>query len=188
VLFCGALPLVVGVSIFVLWVLTRWDGLMIAGLATVCVGLVLFAMGVIALAAACLEAARAPEAPGRRAWLVVFGGGGLLLSNFLVAGAILVAVSRIESCYTVVVRNATAAELTHVRVAGAGSGSSFGTLAPGESARRWLWFRGEGILELRATGGAGERTHIVDGYVGVFGGRAEVTLNADGTATVDHRR
>ena len=33
-LICGAIPLVAGVSIFLLWLMTRWDGLMAAGIYT----------------------------------------------------------------------------------------------------------------------------------------------------------
>lgn len=120
-----------------------------------------------------------------RAWRRTLAGAVLLLSNFPVAGCILVAAKAIETCYTVIVRNDSRQPLDGVRVFGGGSEASFGSIAPGGSARRSLWFRGEGVLEFRAVSDAAIHEKTIEGYVtGGMGGRATVTINPGGTITV----
>ncbi|MFI5403179.1 MAG: hypothetical protein ACHQ1G_09595 [Planctomycetota bacterium] len=93
-LLCGALPLVVGVSVFLLWLVTRADGLMLLGFFVLCGGLAFFAVGVLALGRFCWLAFREPQLPARF-WAATIACALLLLSNFPVAGAIIYAVDAI---------------------------------------------------------------------------------------------
>src|SRR5437773_2930664 len=100
---CGALPLVVGVSIFLLWLITGWDWLMMAGIFTLYGGVAIFVIGAVALARFCWLACRTPEQPRRRLWPSTLGCATLLLSNFAVAGGFTATVIVIETRYTVIV-------------------------------------------------------------------------------------
>ncbi len=184
-LWCGALPLVVGVSIFVLWVITRWDSLMLAGIFTLFGGLAFFAAGAIALSRFCWLGLRAPDLPRRRLWLRTIACGALLLSNFPVAGGIVVAADVIETCYTVVVRNGSASPLDDVRVVGGGCDVSFGSIPPGDAVRRHFWIQCDGHLELRAVG---LPDHAIRGYVtNGQGCHTIVTVHPDGAVSAIDR-
>ena len=184
-LVCGALPLVVGFSIFLLWVVTRRDSLMLTGVYTVFGGLACFVAGAIALVRFWWLGSRVPDMPRPRLLRATLACAALLLSNFPAAGAILYAAVAIETCYTVELRNDSGAPLENVRVTGAGSDVSFGTVQPGESSRRGLWATREGnfVLEIR-----GKEAVPVSGYVcSGMGGRATATVRPDGTVVVDER-
>ncbi len=88
-LLCGACPLVVGVTIFLLWLVTGWDWLMLAGLCTIFVGVLAFLTGAFSLAIYFYFGWQTPGFPRRKLWLSTLGCAGLLLSNFVVAGAII---------------------------------------------------------------------------------------------------
>jgi hypothetical protein len=97
---CGATPLLVGVSIFVLWLLTRWDLLMIAGILTLAAGPVLCAFAFLNLSHFLWLARREPDLSPWRRRLAVFWCGGLLLANFPVAASIIYAVMAIKTAYS----------------------------------------------------------------------------------------
>jgi hypothetical protein len=88
-LLCGACPLVVGVTIFLLWLVTRWDWLILAGLCTIVGGVVAFLIGAFSLAIYFWFGWQTPELPRRKLWRSTLGCAGLLLSNFVAAGAII---------------------------------------------------------------------------------------------------
>jgi hypothetical protein len=88
-ILCGAVPLLTGISIFLLWLATRWEWLMVAGLLTLYGGVFFFVTGVMALANYCWIALRMPELPKRRVWRLTLACTLLLFSNFAVAGGII---------------------------------------------------------------------------------------------------
>ena len=182
---CGALPLIVGVTIFVLWLVTRWDWLMTAGFITICGGIAIVLIGALALARFWWLAVRMPDLSHRRPWRSIAVCGILLLSNFPVAAGIMVTVAEIESNYTVVVRNASEETLVNVRVAGGGCDEVFGSIPPGADIRRTLRFECDGRLEFWAQGASNTYAETIDGYVtGNLGGRSIVTVHRDGTISV----
>lgn len=186
-LICGTLPLLVGVSIFVLWLVTRWDWLTLAGFYTLFGGVVIFLVGVVALACYCGQAFQAPNLPRRRLWLSTIACAGLLLSNFPVAGGIIVAVAAIESRYTVTIHNASQQPLNDVRVFGGGCDESLGSIPPGDTARRSFWVEHDDELKLHAISGTAVHKETIDGYVtNGMGGHTTVTLNLDGTISVSN--
>jgi hypothetical protein len=184
-LACAALPLVTGTSVFLLWLLTRSDVLVAAGLFTLFGGLALFAVGVLALARFCWLGLRMPEPPPRF-WASTALAAVLLLSNFPAAGLILWKVADLESRYTVVVRNGTASTLEGLHVAGGGHAyAAFGPIPPGVSASRAFRIRHEGELDLHTDRGASR----IDGYVTANdSATAFVTVGPDGEVSVEFAR
>ncbi len=181
---CGASPLVAGVSVFLLWVLTRRDWLMGAGLFVLFVGLALFAVGTLALARFCWLALRAGEPPPGF-WRSTAFAAALLLSNFPAAGAIIWKVDDLYTRYTVVVRNATGNTLEDVRVSGGGCEAVFGAIAPGDEARRSFLIQHDGQLEIHADG---LRRQTIVGYVtNSLGGHTTVTVHPGGAVTAEDR-
>jgi len=181
-LACGAIPLLMGVSVFLLWLITRWDGLMVAGMVTLCGGMALFLIGVVALMRYWSLASQTPDIPSRHLRRSTFLCAGLLLLNFPVAGGIVAAVIAIETCYTVVVENDSHRPLEGVRVFGGGCDEQLGTIPAGSSVRQWLWIRHDGTLELRALADGASYHETIDGYVtNSMGGHTTVTIHADGT-------
>jgi hypothetical protein len=187
-LICGALPLLGGISIFLLWLISRWEWLMLAGVFTLYGGVAVFCVGVFALARFCWSAFRTPELPRQRLWLSTLGCAALLLSNFPVAGGIIYGALRIETQYTVMVRNGSQHPLNGVRVFGGGCEADFGTIPPGGSVRRSFWIQHDDQLEFRAVSGATMHAETIDGYVtNSLGGHTTVVLNPDATVSVSNR-
>src|SRR6185312_7690842 len=136
-MICGAVPLLVGLAIFLLWLITRWGWLMLAGVFTLYAGVVAVALGIIGLA-------MSPEVRRARPRLACAA---LLLVNFPVAFAICYAAVAVKTGYTVVVHNDSQKSLDRVRVSGGGCDVSFGTIPPGASVHRTMRFRQDGRLE-----------------------------------------
>ncbi|MGW8257748.1 MAG: hypothetical protein ACWGMZ_09715 [Thermoguttaceae bacterium] len=184
-LACGVLPLLVGVSIFLLWVSTGWQWLVVAGIVTLCGGVAIFLVGIIALTWYCWLALHTLDISKRRTWLSTFACAGLLLSNFPVAGGIIVAAIAIETRYTVVVHNTLQQPLDDVRVFGGGCEVTFGAISPGGVVRRSFWIHQDGTLEFRAVSNATTYAQTIDGYVtNGMGGYTTVTVKPDGTVSV----
>jgi hypothetical protein len=184
-LFCGAFPLTCGTLVFLLWLVTRWDWLMTAGIVTIIGGLQVFLIGNIALAWYRGLALRSPEVTPRQLRFRTLAAVGLLLSNFPLAVGYAVAANAVITCHTVVVHNASRQPLDNVRVVGGGCDVGFGKVQPGESIRRAFWIRRKGELVLIADFGGSRHTEMVDGYVSSdIGGSKEVTVNSNGTIGV----
>ena len=186
-LFCAAFPLLVGISIFVLWLTTRWDWLMVAGWFTICGGLVFFFVGLASLGCYCGLALRKADESRRHIWLSSIACAGLLLSNIPIAAGITTAAVAILTRYTVVIHNDARQAMDDVRVFGGGCEAAFGTIPPGATAQRSFWIRQDGTLEFEAASGATTYAKTIDGYVtNGMGRRTEVTINPDGTIAVSH--
>ncbi len=180
-LICGILPLFIGVSIFVLWLITSWNWLMLAGIFTLSGGSAAFLLGILALTRYCSRAFRTPVGPSRRLWLSTLGSAGLLLLNLPVAGGITLAVIAIETRYTVIVHNASQHRLDGARVFGGGCEASFPTIPPGGVARCSFRIQHDGELEFRASSGSTTHAITIDSYVtNNAGGRTTIMINPDG--------
>ena len=184
-LACGVLPLLVGVVIFLLWVSTGWDWMIVAGIFTLYGGVGIFLVGIIALVRYCWLALHTLGMSRRRVWLSTLGCAGLLLLNFPVAGCIIVAAIARETRYTVVVHNTLQQPLDGVRVFGGGCEVAFGTVSPGDVVQRSFWIQQDGKLEFRAVSVATTYAQTIDGYVTHnMGGHTTVTFKPDGTLSV----
>jgi hypothetical protein len=179
-LACGLVPLLVGVAIFSLWLITRWQWLMLAGMVTIYGGVALFCIGFVALAVYCWSALRLPDVSGKRLLFSTLGCAATLLSNFAVAAGIIVAAITIETRYTVVVHNASGRPLEHVRVFGGGCDCYIGSIPPSGTTQRSFWVNCDGSLEFSASSGTTTHSQIIEGYVtNGMGGRVVVTIRAD---------
>jgi hypothetical protein len=186
---CGATPLLVGVVIFLLWLVTRWDWLMAAGMFTIYGGVAMLLFGAIALVRFCWLALGTPDFPRRRLWVSAVWCAALLLSNFPVAAAIVVGAVSIETRYVVTVHNSSSRPLTDVRVSGGGCEVDFGTVAPGVTVRRSFWVRCDGTLVFHAASGFTRYNETIDGYVtNGMGGNASVTVGPEGTISVADKK
>lgn len=183
---CGALPLLVGVSTYFLWLATDWDWLMMAGMVTLGGGCVVVAVGARELVRFCRIGLHTTGLPRHRIWLPAVVCAVLLFSNFVVAGGIVAAAAFLGPLYTVIVHNETAQPLDSVRVVGGGRDVSFGSVEAGGSARRSFWIRQDGELEFRAWTGSTSDTLTIDGYVTQdMGGHKTVTVRSDGTVSAE---
>ena len=187
-LTCGVTPLLVGVTIFLLWLITRWDWLMIAGAATLYGGVAAFFVGAAAVARMCWLALRSPDVPRRRHLRLILACSALLLANFAVAGGIIATVIAIETRYVVIIQNDSQQVLSGIRVRGGGCEADLGAIPPSGAARRALWIQQDGSLELLAASGTTAFTHTIDSYVtNGMGGKTTVVINRDASISVRHQ-
>jgi hypothetical protein len=186
-LWCGALPLASGISIFALWYLTRAEFLVRAGLALLGSGWMLLVVGVISLLLH-LRGEHSPDVVSRRRLLRqgLFSGG-LLLANFPAAAGILIAAVWVATTYTVHVQNQSGNTVSHCRLTGGGVQIDFGTLPPGKSAIRRLQFSDDGALLLHAhLGDRALEGSVESDVTGGLGGDTTVTIGPGGSIEV-HR-
>ncbi len=184
-LVCGALPLIVGLVAFTVWLATRWDGLMILGYFIILGGVGLFVTGLVALGIACRNALRAGRLPRQRIWLSTFACLGLLLVNFPVAAVLTICAVGIETSYNVLIQNDSPFELSEVRLVGGGCDEELGSIAAGETVERRFWIETDGELMLRAQVDGKPREELIEGYVtSGLGRRAIVTIGEDGQLSV----
>ena len=94
-LFCGACPLVVGVTVFLLWLITHWDWLEMAGICTIGCGILLFIVGACSLIITHHTERTVYNVPRGKLWRSTLLCAGLLLSNFLAAAVIIATVDNI---------------------------------------------------------------------------------------------
>ncbi len=179
----GLIPLATGTSIFLLWLLTRWDWLMVAGILTVCGGVACVTAGLVCLIAYAVLARRRNRA-GNVKWRVV-AVAFLLLVNFPVAGAVTWGTVYIETLYTVEVRNGTSSPVDRLAVSGGGVEVIFEDIPPGASRRRRFHVLHDGSLTYRFRHHGEERHGVVEGYVtNSMGGHRVLLIEPGGEVTV----
>jgi hypothetical protein len=177
-LFCGATPLIVGTSIFVLWLFTRWEWLKLAGAGTLVAGALSCLAGVVLLSWSYALARERPELTHAQAILATLCGIALLLVNFPAAAGILYAVEVIESAYVVEVQNQSAQPLDSVRVYGGGCDISLGSIQPHGTARRTFWIKGDGTLAIQVRRASNTAEATVEGYAtNGLGGHSIVSVS-----------
>jgi hypothetical protein len=180
-LACWALPLLVGVSAFVLWLFLRSDWLALVGIFDIVWGMILFVIGVGALGGYWMVV-RASQARPRRFWLSMSLCAGLLLSNFPVAAGLIAAVIAIETRrFVVTIRNDSEETLREIRIVGGGRDVALEPIAPGNVGSRSIWIRGDGELVLHFRRGNSRQDALIAGYVtGEQGGEVVVVIEPDG--------
>ena len=134
-LLLGAIPLALGISIFLLWIMTDWTLLAFLGALTLYAGVLSVLTGMIYLVVWLVKAVRSPSPSSKNPWRSAAFTAGLLLINFPAARVILWAVDEIERTYTVVIRNHTGHPIHAASISG-GTPVSLGTLQPGACVSR----------------------------------------------------
>lgn len=186
-LICGFVPLIVGSSIFLLWLVTRWPSLMFAGLLTIYGGVAFILIGAAFLAQFFWSASRAAKLSRKQLWFSTLICAALLLSNFVVAGAIVVTAYTVETRYVVIIHNNSQQPINGAQVSGGGCEADFGIIPAGGTIQRAFWVQGDGELTFRAQDGVSKGPKTIDGYVtNGMGGQAVITVNPDGTLSVAH--
>jgi hypothetical protein len=186
-LLCGLTPLVLGVTVFALWLRTRSDALMIVGAFVLWGGVALFAVGAIALLVALRAASRDPSVSARRLRWSAIACAALLLVNFPAATVIIREVAAITATYTLEVRNESAIALENVSLHGGGCHVEWTDIGPGEQRNSTIRFDRDGTLEFDARHGATAISATVEGYVTAgMGGHASVRVRSDGTVSMAH--
>jgi len=183
-LICGALPLIVGVSTWLNWLITRWSGCIVIGIFTLLGGVVLFVVGTIALACYGWLTYRSKALSRRRFWFSLLGCAGLLLVNFPVAYGVVVSVIWLDSRYTVIVHNASDQPLEGVRVLGAVPEVWFGTVPPGSIVQRTFLMIGDGEIEFHAVSRAIKYSKTIDDCHLWSKGDPTVTFESGGKISV----
>lgn len=184
-LVAGATPLVTGTAIFLLWLVTRWEGLMHAGVFTVIAGLVAFACGSMALVVYGWLAYRDPMVSRRRFWLSTLGCAALLLFNFPAALGVTTAFLAIDGECLVIVRNDSDQPLDDVRIVGGDCNQSFGSIPPQGAAECSMSFKRHGELKLHAIRGSTVIESTIDAYItSRLGGHTEITVHSDGSISI----
>ncbi len=188
-LFCGATPLILGIAIFLAWLVTRWDWLSVAGILNIAGGLALFALGLASLAFFVWAGIRDSRVSSKKLASSSLLCAALLFSNFPVAIGIIAAVMHLEARmhYGVVVVNQLPEPLDNARLEGGGVKVDLGTIEPGNRNYARLSFQRDGSLEFYAQAGKKKISSCVEEYVtGYMGGDKCVTVKADGTVTVEN--
>jgi len=188
-LVLGAAPLVIGLAIFALWVLTRAEWLMGAGVVTIYGGIAVIVGAAVCLVTYVWRSWRSRSvARGRLVWQTI-GVLALFLANFVAAGGAVFGAVMIEARYTVAVSNQSDVPLGSTRVEGGGVSIEFGTIAPGATIKRSFWIEHDGELILNGMHGSSKIEASVDGYVtNNMGGDKLVVVEAGGTINVKDRR
>lgn len=176
---CATVPMLTGVSIFLLWLILRQEGLTLLGAMIILVGLALLPIGLLALAGYYWMGTKQSDVPAQQLRSSTLKGVSLLLSNFLVAGAIIAAVLAIACRYTVIVHNDSPRALDHVRVHGAGVDLMLGTIQPGATVERTFCIDQEGEIIFEAASGSAAYSKVLSGYVNKIHGEREGTVRID---------
>ena len=185
---CAKIPMIAGVSTFLIWLILRQEGLTLLGAIIILLGLALLPIGLLALAGYYWMGTKQSDVPAKQLRLSTLKGVGLLLSNLLVAGAIIAVVLAIVCRYTVVVHNDSPRALDHVRVHGAGADLMLGSIQPGATVERTFCIGQEGEIIFEAASGSTAHSKVLSGYVNTIHGEREGTVRVDshGNISVSH--
>ena len=177
-LLCWVIPLGVGVTTFLLWLLTEAGALMAIGFVTLLAGALLAFVGSVMLVVHVVGRFEDPRPPMRRRIAQAFVVALLLLANFPIAYGIVQAVESINSSYHVTVVNAGTATIDSFVVTGPSFTTELGPVAPGKRKRVRLAPRGDGSITFAARRAGMTRSGTIDPYVSgpMTGGDHVVTL------------
>lgn len=188
--FCGAAPLVVGCSLFAIWLFVRLEILAGAGVWTMIVGFYLVLLGFLALGWHWWRARKSGNYDYSKTWKHMALCALLLLSNFPAAFAVISGGLLVKACNTIIIRNQRDHAIDDVHITGPGVDVHTGSIAPGESLRKWTWPSTEGEIQIKAS--VGELEYAEVGYFPVyppFGDSARVTFKPNNRiAFITHSR
>jgi energy-coupling factor transporter transmembrane protein EcfT len=144
-------PMATGTLIFLLWMVTGWRWLVIAGLFTLVVGFgsVLFGAGLLLIRR------------GPRSWLI----GLILLVNFPIAYGIVWRVQTMVVTSSVTVVNKGSSTVESCVVAGGSASIDFGPIRPGGKATRYFLITHDGTSRFTARQNEHQVEAIVEPYV-----------------------
>jgi hypothetical protein len=181
-LVCGLAPLVIGVSIFLLWLVTRWDWLAIAGLLTIAGGLLSETIGLGCLITFAIWSWKSPDRPpiGRRVLIALAS----FWINFPVLFAIFFAVEYFDSTPHLKISN-QGPTIDRFFLSGACADAAFGPIPTGATVERPLSVRRDGDFAFKGVHGDSPIGGVVEDAI-MLGDTAGLLLefNREGHWTV----
>jgi hypothetical protein len=185
-IICGALPLIVGTSVFLLWFATGWEWLPIAGILTIYAGVFLFAVGVCVLGYQLWAARTAIDLRRGRLWIAVSVCAILMLGNFPAAlGLMALALEVVSAEYVVQIDNRTKLPLGEIRVFGGGLDEDYKDIAPDAELLKRFWIKQDGDLKFEAVSNGHKIQAVIENGVTRYKpGHKTITVMADGQIEV----
>lgn len=190
ILITGFFPLCLGTGIFISWYWLGDDRWILAGFATIAIGLFCFLAATLALASWFRQAREKGLLPTRTCWVRVGLALAILLANFPAAAWYLYKGYDILFRYTVSVTNHSSQPIDMVKVVFVHGSTpteyDLGTVEPGNSLQNHLRFEGEGHVDYVLRFDGEEQTGPLFGYVtsGLKGISVTLVLQPDGTIQV----
>ena len=177
----GLLPLIVGIAVFSVWLLTRWDWLMFAGLYTIGIGLILFVGGLISLLIASRRA-RQQGIPYKQKNLLILG---VLLINFPVALAMMFYAHHLMTIYDVLIINELGTPLNQIILTDpAGEHYAINDVAAHSQTHHEFHFGGEGSVSYEIKSAPIEQSGVLVGYItSGLGGQVTMRIDYEGKVT-----
>src|SRR5215470_3351032 len=142
----GPAPLTIGISVFLLWLITGWRWLEVVGIFVLYTGFVSVVSGLVLLALWVLRRIRSgdwarEQLMGRTIFAAI-----VLVINFPAAGLILWTAYNLSARYTVVVRNYGSASIESGAITGGGVSLDLGSVDPGASVTKRFHIGQKGTL------------------------------------------
>jgi hypothetical protein len=157
-------PLVIGVSIFVLWLLTRWEILEILGAFTIYGGIISVILAFVALIGYIIAAVKAKAGLKKVALHAVIVLAAIII-NFPAAMVCVLGVDYISSIYVLTIENRTTFAIQQVTISGGGFTWNIGPIMPGDKGHIEFHIAFEGSLLFSAISNGNKIDGVLEGYV-----------------------
>lgn len=178
-LFCGLAPLMAGITIYVLWLLTGREVFVLAGIYTIYVGLALVTLGFVCLVVYLYKLTRR-GVRGKPVIKRAVIGTSVLLVNLPVCLLIVVLAFTDLTEFTVLVKNESHVTISQFKLSGPGVDEQWENIGPGELFESPIRFTHDGTLTYSAWIDSFQYRGVVAGYVtNGLGGWAEVIVRRD---------
>ena len=185
-LACGVVPLISGITVFLLWIGSRWEVLKLVGFFIILAGLLCVLCGAMALIASLRQSLTLgyPIKKNLPKWVLITT---IFLSNFLAAGGIVASVLNLETRYTVQIINQSKQKLSSITISGGGCLINVPDLPADTTTTQHLHFKQDGSLTINAQVDDSELEQVVEGYVtNGMGGSAKITIDENKQILIEH--
>ena len=170
---------------FLLWLVTGWKWLELAGIFILYTGSASVVVGLVSLSLWVLQRVRSGDWARERLMGRTMFVAMVLVINVPVAGLILWTTYNISTTYTVVVRNYGSASIQLAAITGGGVSLEIGPIEPGASVTKKFHIAHDGTLMFSGERSGRKVQTVVDGYVtNGGGGHKQIEILADGTVQV----
>ncbi len=185
----AATPLVTGTVIFIAWLLTRADALMVAGAITIMACLCSVTVALVCLAIYLWRNWHSTEVTRLRLAWQAAAVVGMVIMNFVFAAGFSVAAIQIATRYNLSITNEGDEPLRHVRVGVGEIQVVIEDIPAGETRKKGFWIVKDGALVLKATRNGQPIEAVVESYVThSSGGNMKVTIDPSGEVTAERQQ
>jgi hypothetical protein len=178
-------PLVVGVSVFLLWWLTRWQILEMLGAFTIYGGIISVLLAFVAVVGYIIVAVKARvllKKVALNAVIVLIA----IIINFPAAFACIVGVDYISSIYALTIENRSSATIQQLTISGRDTIWSIGPILPGGKDHVKFRITFEGSLTFSASSNGNKIDGVLEGYVtSGCGGQRTLEIEDGGKYLID---